>query len=430
MHPLFASGGGEPEAKRARSSQQPSSARTRVLRFTNCRVLREGELRQEDLWVQGGVIVSAQKLFWARRETAADATIDCEGNILAPGFIDLQLNGGFGFDFSTASDLPHGLTKVAGGVLKYGCTAFMPTVITSSTESYRAILPHLNPRHGSASGAAVLGVHLEGPFISPQKPGCHPPHCVRAPDGGPNELRRTYGEHIAHVKLVTLAPELPRATALIKQLVGSGIVVSAGHSMATTMQMGQAMRDGVSMVTHMFNAMPAFHQREPGIIGILGSPQGTPFFGMIADGVHVHPASLKIAARARPEHVVLVTDAMAAMGLADGTYPLAGFEVVVKGDRACKAGSDTLAGAVVPIDECVRRYRRFCGVGTVAALEAATLHPAQVMGIEHTKGALVPGADADLVLLDDELAVRRVYLGGELAFDGSNAAAGAGGGAS
>jgi len=366
--------------------------------------------------VRDGAIVDPKQLFW--EGILADATVDCEGRILAPGFIDLQLNGAFGADFCVAGPgLEDGVRLVARRLVEYGVTAFLPTVITSSLGSYCDIIPKIVPSPASRGcGAAVLGVHLEGPFISPDKAGCHPIEHVCDADGQPDALRRACGS-TSHVKLVTLAPERPGAMACIGELVAQGIAVSAGHSTATAAQMEVAQAAGVRMVTHLFNAMPAFHPREPGLVGVLGSTaQPRPFFGLIADGVHVHPASVKLAHAVRPDGVVLVSDAMVAMGLPEGTYNFgdAGAVEVVSGDRACKAGTDTLAGAVVPLDECVRRFKRYTGCSVVEAIEAASLHCAQALGIDTRKGTLEVGADADFVLLDDDLFVCSTYLAGDL----------------
>ena len=390
-----------------------------VTRFTNCRLLRDHQLRLEDLWICKGVIIDPQVLFWEGR--TADSTVDCQGCIIAPGYIDLQLNGAFGVDFCTPGpELAAGLRRVAQRLPEHGVSAFLPTVITSSRNTYEQILPQLVPTSGSAdSGAAVLGVHLEGPFISPGKPGYHPQQHIITPDGQSGALQRACGAHTAHVRIVTLAPERPNAMHLIGELVAQGIVVSAGHSMVSAAEMEAAQAAGVRKCTHLFNAMPAFEPREPGIIGVLGSATlPRPFFGLIADGIHVHPASLKLAATVRPDSVVLVTDGIVALGLPEGTYNFAdvGEIHVTAGGRALKAGSSTLAGAVVPMDECVRRFCRFTECGVVRALEAATLHPAQVLGIAHRKGTLDPGADADILFLDDELHVLRCYLAGEAAW--------------
>ena len=392
-----------------------------VTRFTNCRVLRAHSLRHEDLWVCGGLVVDPQVYFWEHR--VADAVIDCEGHIIAPGYIDLQFNGAFGCDFSTPKDLGASVKKVAEGVLPHGVTAFLATVITSSAETYRAVLPHLVPTKGSVRGASLLGVHLEGPFISEQKAGCHPPEHILAPDGKADALRRAVGESVAHVRMVTLAPEYEHAAPLIGELRARGAVVAAGHSCATIEELEASRRVGVSMVTHLFNAMPAFTPREPGLVGLLGSSSlkgdgSAPraWFGLIADGIHVHPASVNIASNAQPDSVVLVTDAMAAMGLPDGKHRFGDVEVDVRGERAYKAGTDTLAGATVPLDACVRRYAKFAGCGVVRALESASLHPAQCLGIDGSKGRLDVGCDADLILVDDALVVRATYVAGELAW--------------
>ncbi len=438
MHSLFA-----PHHK-APGDPHFAAPGSTITRFTNCRLLIGHELRKgQDLWVRDGSVADPKQLFWEGR--SADTTIDCEGRILAPGFIDLQvvapgapivlpfdllrlcalmrtfaraqLNGAFGADFCIPEPgLEAGLRLCARRLVEFGVTAFLPTVITSSLESYRAILPKIVPTPASRDlGSAVLGVHLEGPFISPEKPGCHPIEHIRDADGQPDALRRACGS-TAYVKMVTLAPERPGAMACIAELVAQGVVVSAGHSTATAAQMDAAQDAGVTMVTHLFNAMPAFHPREPGIIGVLGStpPPRSPFFGLIADGVHVHPASIKLAHQVRPRSVVLVSDAMVAMGLPAGTYQFGGDAVEVTPDgRAVRPGTETLAGAVVPLDECMRRFRKFTGCTIVEALEAASLHPAQALGIDARKGTLEVGADADFVLLDDELQVRATYLQGE-----------------
>ena len=414
MHASFGAGSRSSRPDHVPRSASLEEADGLITRFTNCRILRDHELRREDLWVRDGVIVDPQSLFW--EGCSAGATIDCGGRIIAPGYIDVQLNGAFGIDFSTPSDLPHGLEKVCKGMLSCGVTAFLPTVITSSPADYRAILPNLVTRVGSAStGASALGIHLEGPFLSLEKIGCHPPQHQRVPDGKPDALRRACGDHLAHVRMVTVAPEAAGARTLVAEMLAMGMVVSAGHSMASSAQMEEAQRWGVTMCTHLFNAMLPLDPQEPGIVGVLGSAtRPHPFFGIIADGIHVHPSSLKIAHAARPASLVLVSDQMAAMGLPDGQHRLGEAVVEVVGDRAYRQGTQTLAGAVVPLNECVRRFARFCDCGAVAAIEAATLHPAQCLGIEASKGTLRVGADADLVLLDDELRVRRTYVAGKL----------------
>ena len=423
MHPVFARTATEPSAKWPRENLP-------LTRFANCRVLRGHSLAAADLWVQGGVIVEPQRLFYGSFQRA-DVVIDCEGLILAPGYIDLQLNGGFGVDFCSADDggLAAGVRTVAERVLAHGVTAFLPTVITSSADAYRRILPQLAPTAGSATAAAVLGVHLEGPFLSPSRPGCHPAEHLATPDGAPDQLRRVVGDLVHNVRLVTLAPELPHAGELIDELRGRGVAVAVGHSMATAEEAEAAFSRGASMVTHLYNAMPPLKFGAPGIIGaVLGSPTHRPFYGIIVDGgVHVHLTSVKIAAAARPHGAVLVTDAISALGLPDGTHRVGDISVVVRDGVARKEGTGTagrdgtatLAGANMPLDACVRHYhtllRELHGDGDAAAvlaLEAASLHPARALRMDHRKGSLAVGADADLLLLDESLHIRRCFVGG------------------
>ncbi|KAL1527070.1 hypothetical protein AB1Y20_015753 [Prymnesium parvum] len=425
MHASFTR---ERRGSRARLPQTAPPLELRTVRFTNCRVLRGHALTPAELWVRGGTIVDPQALFW--QGSTADQLVDCGGCIVAPGYIDVQINGGFGADFSTPDGICDALSTVAAGLLRHGVTAFLPTVISSSGAAYRAILPHLVPRAGSCRGAAVLGVHLEGPFISRAKPGCHPLEHLREPREA-GSLRRACGEHLAHVKMVTLAPELRGSEVLVAELRAHRVIAAAGHSEATIAQLEAAQAAGVSMCTHLFNAMPPFRPEAPGLIGTLGSSaRPAAYFGLIADGIHVHPASLKIAARARPDGVVLVTDAMAAMGLPPGRFCLGGVDVqVLETGEAYRVGTNTLAGATIPLDECVRRYKAYTGSSAVHALEAAALHPAQVLNIHDRKGALNVGSDADFIFLDDQLNVLRTYIGGELVWDlGADGAGEAGAG--
>ena len=421
MHSYFSVHRKQPTTADPSPVVRTRTAKPRIVRFTNARLLRDHDLILDDLWVRDGIIADPKSLFW--EGALPDETVDCGGRILAPGLIDVQINGGWGVDFSTGGpELAAGLRLVSRRLLAHGITSFLPTVITSSLESYRAVLPQIVPTAGSPEGAAVLGVHLEGPFISPSKPGCHPPaHIIankgsddKAVVGRPDALRRACGEHLAHVRLVTLAPELPGSEMLVAELLARGVVVSAGHSNASSAQMEASLKWGVTMCTHLFNAMPPFHPREPGIVGLLGSKfQPRPFLGLISDGVHVHPASVKLAAAARPDSIVLVSDGIVAMGLPEGQHHFGEVPVeIVSGDKAYRSGTTTLAGAVVALDECVRRFRKYTNCSTVRALEAASLRPAEALGMQSSKGGLHVGADADLILLDDELNVQATYVGG------------------
>ncbi|XP_056870130.1 N-acetylglucosamine-6-phosphate deacetylase isoform X1 [Takifugu flavidus] len=388
-----------------------------ITRFINCRILRDHQLQREDLWVREGRILDPKKLFFDE-QGYADVHVDCEGSIVAPGFIDVQINGGYGIDFSLPSeDVNAGVFFVAKKILQHGVTSFCPTLVTSPPSIYHKVLPEVKVQNGGADGAGVLGLHLEGPFISEKKKGAHPQPFIRKfHSGGIDNLTEVYGS-LDNVAIVTLAPELEHSQSVVRELSQRGITVSLGHSMANLSQAEEAVRHGASFITHLFNAMPSFHHRDPGIVGLLTSDQvpagQTVYYGMIADGIHTNPAALRIAHRSHPSGLVLVTDAVTAMGLPPGRHTLGQQVIEIQGLHAYVAGTDTLSGSIATMDKCVRHFRQASGCSIEEALEAASLHPAQLLGISHRKGKLDYGSDADLVFLDDELSIKSTFISGE-----------------
>ncbi|XP_056263211.1 N-acetylglucosamine-6-phosphate deacetylase [Pseudoliparis swirei] len=394
-----------------------SKSEAPVTQFTRCRVLREHRLQREDLWVRDGRILDPEKLFFDE-QGYADERVDCEGSIIAPGFIDVQINGGYGVDFSQPSeDVSSGLSFVSQKVLQHGVTSFCPTLVTSPPSVYHKVLPQVKVHGGGPQGAGVLGVHLEGPFISVQKKGAHPERFLRTfQSGGIQDLMEVYGS-LDHVAMVTLAPELAGSQSVVRELSQRGVTVSLGHSVANLSQAEDAVHQGATFITHLFNAMLPFHHRDPGIVGLLTSDQipagRTVYYGMIADGIHTNPAALRIAHRAHPGGLVLVTDAIAAMGLPPGRHTLGQQVIEIQGLHAYVAGTRTLSGSIAPMDMCVRHFQRAAGCSLEEALEAASLHPAQLLGLTEQKGTLDFGSDADLVLLDDALNVKATFISGE-----------------
>ncbi|CAL8289188.1 unnamed protein product [Boreogadus saida] len=374
-------------------------------------------LHLEDLWVRDGRILDPEKLFFDERGYA-DRRLDCGGAILAPGFIDVQLNGGYGVDFSTPSEDPGaGVAFVAKKILEHGVTSFCPTLVTSPPSVYHKVLPEVKVQSGGVHGAGVLGVHLEGPFISLEKKGAHPEQFLRTfgGSGGVRPLLEVYGG-LDNVSMVTLAPELAGSQSVVEELSQRGVTVSLGHSVANLSQAEEAVRQGASFITHLFNAMLPFHHRDPGIVGLLTSdriPAGrSVFYGMIADGIHTNPAALRIAHRAHPAGLVLVTDAIMAMGLPPGRHTLGQQVIEIQGLHAYVAGTTTLSGSIATMDMCVRHFQQASGCSVPEALEAASLHPAQLLGISHQKGSLEYGCDADLVLMDDQMVLEATFISG------------------
>ncbi|KAJ2159426.1 N-acetyl-glucosamine-6-phosphate deacetylase [Coemansia sp. RSA 552] len=401
-----------------------------ITQIHNCRVLRSRTITPDDVWFQDGRIINPTLLYGLR---GPDVRIDGKGLIAAPGLVDVQLNGAFGYDFSSNSDnIGECMDAISRGILLQGCTSFCPTAVSSMPETYRRILPHIGRRPGSLqNGAESLGAHVEGPFMNPHKKGAHELACLRAAPHGLADFDECYGldnlrEHVAYM---TVAPELEGVLDAIPQLIQEcGIGISQGHSLATNKVASEAHSNGAKMITHLYNAMGDFHHRDPGIIGLLGAEgpaadacqPARSFYGLICDGIHVHPSSVRIAYNSHPQGVVLVSDAMGAMGLPDGQYNLGNMSVDVgpvaaiegKPRAAVIQGTDTLAGSIVSLIECVRNFQAYAHCSAAAAIDAATLHPAQMLGIEHKKGTLAYGADADIILLTDDLYIKHVFVDG------------------
>uniref|UniRef100_A0AAR5Q201 N-acetylglucosamine-6-phosphate deacetylase n=1 Tax=Dendroctonus ponderosae TaxID=77166 RepID=A0AAR5Q201_DENPD len=275
----------------------------KLYQFINCNILSDHKIIQEDIWVRNGKIVDPEKIFFDEK-ISADVKIDCANKLIVPGFIEIQINGGYGYDFSFEDKTEEGLAIVSKKLLEHGVTAFCPTVVTSPVDIYRKVLPKVTRRKGGPHGATILGAHVEGPFINTGKKGAHPSACILSYDQGITQLEETYGS-LENIRIVTLAPELVNSSSVIGALRQRNIVVSLGHTMADLVQSEEAVLNGANLITHLFNAMLPFHHRDPGLVGLLASkkiPEKNPvFFGIIADGIHTHPAALRIAYRVHPD---------------------------------------------------------------------------------------------------------------------------------
>jgi N-acetylglucosamine-6-phosphate deacetylase len=313
-----------------------------------------------------------------------------DGAWLAPGFIDIQVNGGGDVLFND-HPTPEGIATIAAAHRRFGTTGLLPTLISDTPEKMRAALAAVDAIIGREPG--VLGIHLEGPFLSPEKPGVHNVRVLREPTREDAALLTAPHQGVT---LVTLAPEQVPA-GFIAELVGAGVRVSLGHSMATYAQTRAAMAEGLSGFTHLFNAMRPLTSRDPGPIpAALESPNA--WFGMIVDGVHVDPAVLRLALRGRARPI-LVTDAMPPVGGKRPTFALYGEEIMVK-DEACARRDGTLAGAYLDMATAVRNAVRLLSVTLEDALRMASTHPAGFIGLGDVLGRLAPGYRADVVAFD------------------------------
>jgi N-acetylglucosamine-6-phosphate deacetylase len=339
--------------------------------------------------------------------------IDAAGLLVVPGLVDLQCNGAVGVDITAD---PERLWEVAAALPRWGVTAWLPTIVTAPPAIRTRALAAL--RSGPPRGPGVrpfampLGLHLEGPFLAPERRGAHPAEHLRAPD--PSLVADEGWSRQSGVALVTLAPELPRALDVVRDLVAAGVVVSAGHSSASATEATAAIDAGVTAVTHLFNAMGPLHHRDPGLAGVALSDERVRV-GAIVDGLHLHPATVALAARALGDRLCLVTDAVAALGMPAGRVPLGVLEAFATADGV-RLADGTLAGSDLSLDRAVRNLIAFAGVSLPAALAAATTAPAALLGLGD-RGVIRPGAVGDLALLDTDSAVVATVVGGRVAFD-------------
>lgn len=327
--------------------------------------------------------------------------------LLCPGFVDLQINGAFGADVGAD---PEAIRTLAARLPATGVTSFLPTLISSPPERYEEFFAALE-KGAAEKGARVLGAHLEGPFLAPERKGAHDPANLRPIDLGLlRELLRS-----GRVRLMTLAPELENSLEAIEILVGEGVVASAGHTEATYEEISRAADAGLRLGTHLYNAMRPLAHREPGTVGALLT-QDRIRTGIIADGVHVHEAAVRLAHQAKgPEGLVLVTDAMEAAGMPPGDYELGGRRVRLQ-DGAVRLPNGTLAGSALTMDEAVRNAVRFLGVSLAQAVRMAAETPAAALRLNR-QGRIAVGCDADFVLLDEEGIVLQTIVSGETVYE-------------
>jgi N-acetylglucosamine-6-phosphate deacetylase len=367
-------------------------------------------LSQGDLDGPSSMLISDGKI----REFDTDAesapigmrVLEADGLTAVPGFIELQLNGAFGHDFT--SD-PASMWVVGGQLARHGITAFLPTIVTSERGSVDAALEAFSRPDSASTGAVPLGLHVEGPFISPARAGAHDPALLRDPD--PDEVQHWADR--GGVRILTLAPELPRALDVIRLASQGGIVVAVGHTDADAATAIAAVDAGARYATHLFNAMPPFRHRAPGAVGALLA-DGRVTVGLILDRHHLDPIVVSLVERMAHGRVSLVSDAIAALGLGNGTHRLGGRTVEVH-DGAARLADGTLAGSATPLDVCVRTFAAMTRAPR-EAIGAVTLIPARLLGLDDGRGELRVGGRADVVLLDAELEVQATIVGGEIAY--------------
>ncbi|HEU5058351.1 MAG TPA: N-acetylglucosamine-6-phosphate deacetylase [Kofleriaceae bacterium] len=333
--------------------------------------------------------------------------VDLAGCRLVPGFVDLHFHGAMGAD--VMDDDPAGLARICDYQARHGTTAFLATTITADMPALLAAVERIATAAAApGAGARVVGLHIEGPFINPAQRGCHRVDWMKSPSLADHDA---LSAHAAGAPLhFTVAPELPGAAEFIRGVVARGSTVSLGHSDARAAEVRRGLDAGAGIFTHLFNAMRGLHHREPGVVGAaLDSPAHVE---LICDGVHVAPEVVKLVYQLKgPGRLVLVTDAMAAAGMGDGTYRFAGERVTVTGGVA-RTDAGALASSTITLRDALANLMRFTGAPLAEALSTVTSTPARVLGMEDRLGAIAPGRAADLVALDGDLAIRAVFCRG------------------
>lgn len=338
-----------------------------------------------------------------------DHVVTVEDGWICPGFVDMHMHGIDGYD--TMDGTPESLQAISAALARHGVTSFLATTMTAPYDQLAQVLVNIaqNSREG-LPGAQAIGIHLEGPWINPRYKGAQKEENIAIPKL--DAVQKLYGLSEGLIKVVTIAPEQPEALEAIAWLKERDVIVSAGHTGATFAQATEAVDAGVRHFTHCFNAMTGLHHREPGVVGAAMYHEQLST-ELIADGIHVHPAVMKILYRVKTaERLALVSDSMRAAAMGEGTYDLGGQAVHVQ-DNQAKLADGTLAGSILTLNRAVGNMVTLSGVSLPDAVEMASLTPASILGFGERKGRLAAGYDADITVLNSQFDVTMTYVAGK-----------------
>lgn len=367
-----------------------------TLRISNVRVALHNEiLEHAAVVIEGSKIVEVLREEKEHRPALSPGQLDGRGNLLIPGMIDVHIHGARGFDMMDGTT--RSIEEVSMACAETGCTSFLATSVSSTIEQLIEMVKNVAIVSGREAGARIAGIHMEGPYLNPKRKGMQNERYLRHPDL--KELQTILSHTGDRLKMATLAPELPGAMEMISYLTKIGVVVAVAHSDATYEEAKLAFGSGASHITHCFNGMRPIHHRDPGLI-VAAFEDEKVSLQAIVDGVHLHPAIVRLMHRIKgPEGVVLITDALQAMGLGDGRYLFGGHDTeVLNGIARLRDG--TLASSTVTMNRALRNTVEL-GIPLPEAIAMATRTPARILGLSN-KGRIEKGADADLVLLDEQ----------------------------
>ena len=356
----------------------------------------------------GSVRIANQKIAEINPQNLEDdAVLDAHGLYLSPGFIDVHIHGAGGKDTMDAT--PEALSVMAKAIAQYGTTSFVPTTMTMGLPAIRmAVATVARAKAGGTGGANVLGVHLEGPFINvAMMRAQNPEHVIPPSIEAMNDMVAGFESSVI---AVTMAPEMPGGIEMVKYLHSLGIKISIGHSASNYETAIAAIKAGASHATHLYNGMIPFHHREPGLLGAIFDSDITT--EVLADGIHLTYPALRLALRQKgTDNLLLVTDAMMGCTMPNGQYTLGGQEVILSNGTA-RLKDGTLAGTLLTLDEAIRNLKNNTSYPLYELVKMATYNPARYCGVENHKGKVETGFDADLVLFDEDISVKKVFIGG------------------
>ncbi|WP_078411336.1 N-acetylglucosamine-6-phosphate deacetylase [Priestia abyssalis] len=385
-------------------------------------LLKNVQVYMDNQWIENGylliendVIDGAGSMETCPEPDEQYITIELSNEYkLIPGFIDLHIHGAAGAD--TMDGTQEALGTMAAALPMEGTTSFLATTMTTAQSDIERALQnaatYIN-QHGVTGKAEVLGVHLEGPFISPKRIGAQHPDYVMMPS---IDLFRKWQELAGgHIKLVTMAPEQPNGLELVRYLKEQGVVASIGHSDATYEEVVKSMEAGVNHATHLYNQMRPIHHREPGVVGAVLLHDEIKC-EIIADGIHSRPEMVRFAYNNKgQEGLILITDAMRAKCLGEGTYDLGGQDVTVKDGQATLADG-TLAGSILTLKDAAKNVQQYTKCGLEAVIQMASVNPAKQLNVYDRKGSIETGKDADLVILDQNDEIYMTFCRGQIAY--------------
>lgn len=382
-----------------------------VLRLVNANIVTPNETFIGSLDISGNIIQDINRGEVVYNRSCTDNIIDLEGDWVLPGFIDIHTHGAFGSDANTSS--VEDLVKQSEFMAKHGVTSYLPTIMTDDIENIKSAIKRVvQASKQKYNGANIVGIHMEGPYLSHEYKGAMPESFLRKPNK--DEFFELQEIAEGNIKNMTISPEVEGASEFIKDIAKTGVTLSLGHSGASYDRVKECIDKGITHATHTFNAMKMMHHREPAVVGAVFDSDITA--EIILDGAHTHPAMIRILLKIKGyDNLVGITDSFMAAGLPDGKYQLGGNNVdVINGDAWLEENHSTRAGSTLLMSNAFKNFIKFTNSTVEQASKVLSTNPARVISIDDKKGKISVGYDADLVVINKNLDVKMTIIQGEI----------------